>query len=218
MKKRSKNIYIMLSVSIMLTVALCVVFAHPLDSAEEPASYAPENVEAEDFVDYTKKIQEERNKEIPPSEIIEEEFIPEEEKEDEFKLIYPVEGEIILPFSDNKLIYSKTMNDYRVHSGIDIGAKVLSRVYATEDGVIESVKEDSLMGKTIIIDHLNGFKSIYKNLSSTEMVNEGDNVEKGDIISGVGESALVEIKEESHLHFELTKDGVTVNPQDYIKF
>lgn len=212
MKKRNKSLYIMLPLSVMVCVLLSVVFARPLDSAEEPASYAPKNIEAEDFIDYTKEPEKEGEETVEP------ETEAEINETEEFEMIPPVEGNIIIPFSDNQLIFSKTMNDYRIHTGIDIKAPVLSRVYAVEDGITAEVKDDSLMGKTIIIDHENGFKSIYKNLSSAEMVNIGDSVKKGSVISGVGESAITEIKEESHLHFELEKDGIKVNPEDYIKF
>lgn len=136
-----------------------------------------------------------------------------EQEDDGF--IIPVNGEILNEFSGNDLVYSVTLKEYRVHKGIDIKAPILSQVYATANGVVESIKKDSLMGISIIIDHNNGFKSVYSNLSSPDMVKQGQSVKKGEIINGVGDTALIETGIDAHLHFELIKDGVQVNPEEY---
>ena len=72
------------------------------------------------------------------------------------------------------------------------------------------------MGKTFIIAHGNGYKTVYSNLSSTEMVDNGEEVEKGRIISGVGDTALAEASSEPHIHFQVIKDGISVNPEEHI--
>ena len=73
------------------------------------------------------------------------------------------------------------------------------------------------MGITVVIDHENGFKSVYSNLSSDDMMKAGDEVKKGDIINGVGDTALIETGIDAHLHFELIKDGKQINPEEYLK-
>ncbi len=139
------------------------------------------------------------------------------EAEQPFTPQYPTGGEIIKEFSDGMLVYSETLRDYRVHNGVDIKAKILDKVYASEKGVVESVRNDALMGITVVIDHENGFKTVYANLSSMDMVSEGERVKKGEIINGVGDTSLIETGQESHIHFEMIKDGKSVNPKDYIK-
>lgn len=134
----------------------------------------------------------------------------------EFIPIFPTGGKIIKEFSDGQLVYSNTLKDYRVHNGIDIAGKILEKVCAVEDGIIKSIKNDSLMGIRIVIDHQNGVETIYSNLSSMDMVKEGDLVKKGDIISGIGDTSLIETGEETHLHFEMKVDNNYVNPLDYI--
>lgn len=141
---------------------------------------------------------------------------PKEEPQKEFVPQYPVGGKIIKEFSEGKLVYSETLKDYRVHSGVDIKADILEKVTASEDGVVEKVKNDALMGITIIIDHKNGVKTVYSNLSSTEMVKEGDSVKKGQVINGVGDTSLIETGQEPHIHFEMLVEGQYVNPRDYI--
>ena len=129
---------------------------------------------------------------------------------------YPISGEIIKEFSDGVLVYSETLKDYRVHNGVDIKAVILEKVTAAEDGVIESVRNDALMGITVVIDHQNGVKTVYANLSSMDMVSEGEFVKKGEVINGAGDTALIETGQETHIHFEMIVDGKDVNPRDYI--
>ncbi len=135
-----------------------------------------------------------------------------------FEMQLPVDGEIIVKYSGNDLVFSKTLGDYRKHNGIDIKSAVLQKVYAVEKGTVKEKRNDYMLGNTIIIDHGNGFTSVYSNLSTTQMVETGQKVNKGDIISGVGETAISETEEEPHLHFELLKDGTPVNPEDYLPF
>ncbi|MBQ7410200.1 MAG: M23 family metallopeptidase [Clostridia bacterium] len=138
-----------------------------------------------------------------------------EEKQLEFSA--PVAGEIIKDFATDSLIYSKTLEEWTTHSGIDIKAEKMTIVTASEAGTIESIKNDPRYGLTITINHEDGFKTIYSNLLSTEFVKEGEEVEKGQTIGTVGESASFEVAEEAHLHFEMYKDGALVNPTIYLK-
>ena len=129
----------------------------------------------------------------------------------------PVSGEIIKDFAVDNLIYSNTLEEWTTHSGIDIKAQKTGIVTASEKGNVESIKNDPRYGLTITITHSNGFKTIYSNLLTTEFVNENESVEKGQTIGTVGESASFEIADESHLHFEMYKDGKPVNPTIYLK-
>lgn len=168
----------------------------------------------------TKVLYEEKEEEIikPVQKEQTEPVVNEEIKEEEFKWSLPVEGEIIVKHSGNELIYSKTLGDFRKHSGVDIRSDMLSKVYSAERGIVKEKKNDAMMGITIVIDHQNGFCSVYSNLSTAEMVEVGQKVEKGHIISGIGDTALSETGEEAHIHFELLKDGTPVNPEDYLPF
>lgn len=138
-----------------------------------------------------------------------------EEKKLEFSA--PIAGEIIKDFAIDSLIYSKTLEEWTTHSGIDIKAEKMSIVTASEAGTIESIKNDPRYGLTITIAHRDGLKTIYSNLLSTEFVKELEEVEKGQTIGTVGESASFEIADEPHLHFEMYKDGEPVNPTIYFK-
>lgn len=140
---------------------------------------------------------------------------PVEEKVLKFEA--PVSGEIIKDFAMDTLSYSKTLEEWTTHPGIDIRADKTSIVLASEDGIIESIKNDPRYGLTITIMHDSGFKTIYSNLLTTEFVKENETVEKGQTIATIGDSSSFEISDDSHLHFEMYKDGELVNPTIYLK-
>ena len=129
----------------------------------------------------------------------------------------PVAGEIMKDYAMDTLVYSETLDEWCTHSGIDIKADKTAIVQASEKGTVESIKNDPRFGLTVIISHGNGFKTMYANLLTTEFVKEGEQVEKGQTIATVGETASFEVADESHLHFEMYKDGMTVNPTIYFK-
>jgi len=128
----------------------------------------------------------------------------------------PVKGKIVKPFSNEVPIYSQTLDQYIVHLGVDIAAPADTQVVAVADGTITKVYNDDKLGITIEISHGNGIVTKYSNLSTTKMVGEGDVVKKGQPISGVGSSALFESLEAPHLHFEVLKDGVAIDPSEYM--
>jgi murein DD-endopeptidase MepM/ murein hydrolase activator NlpD len=132
----------------------------------------------------------------------------------------PIPGAISKGHDENVAVYSLTMGDYRVHLGVDIEANIGDPVYSCADGVVSSIAEDPFMGVTVAISHGNGYVSYDKNLAPEHPsgVAEGMAITAGQIIGAVGESAILEVADSAHLHFELTVDGVGVNPADYIDF
>lgn len=140
-----------------------------------------------------------------------------QEKKKELDFDAPVDGEIIKDFANETLVYSKTLDEWTTHMGIDIKGEKTSIVKSAEDGTVESIKNDPRFGLTITISHQDGYKTVYSNLLTTEFVKEGDSVSKGDTIATIGETASFEILDEPHLHFEMYKDENAVNPTLYLK-
>lgn len=130
--------------------------------------------------------------------------------------IMPVNGQITLEFAHEHLIYSKTLNEWRTHSGIDIAGERGTNVMSAADGVVSEVRQDPNYGKTIVIKHKNNIKTVYANLASTEMVSVGKEVKQGDIIGAIGNTAKIESLEPPHLHFEILKDGKHIDPAKYL--
>lgn len=129
----------------------------------------------------------------------------------------PVDGEINREYAKDNLIYSETLKEWVTHMGIDIKAEKTTVVKAAETGTVKSIKNDPRYGLTIVIDHDNGFQTVYSNLLTSEFVVEGEKVEKGQSIGTVGNTAVFEIADEPHLHFEILKDSIQVDPSIYLK-
>lgn len=143
-----------------------------------------------------------------------------EEKKEEKKpleFMAPVAGDIMTDYADESLVYSNTLKEWTTHLGIDIKAEKASTVVASEAGTVKSIKNDPRYGLSITIEHDDGYRTVYSSLLSSEFVNEGDTVEKGQTIGTVGESASFEVSEAPHLHFEVYKDGNSVNPTTLLK-
>ena len=130
----------------------------------------------------------------------------------------PIAGKVMKEFAKDSLIYSETLKEWTTHLGIDIKAERAAVVKASADGMVKDIKNDPRFGLTIIIEHSNGFETRYANLLTTEFVSEGEEVKAGQTIGTVGDSAVYEIVDESHLHFEILKDSENVNPSYYITF
>lgn len=137
--------------------------------------------------------------------------------EEPLEFMLPVNSnEIGMKFSNGQLLYSKTLDEWIMHNGIDIIAKLDSPVYASEEGKIIEISSNVEDGIKIIIEHKDGYKTVYSNLSTTKMVQEGQLVKKGETISKVGKSSNFEYNEKDHLHFEIYKDGDVINPLSLI--
>lgn len=130
---------------------------------------------------------------------------------------YPVKGEIMQDYAKDKLVYSSTLGEWITHAGIDIKADKTTVVTASADGCVKSIKNDPRYGLTIVIEHTNGFYTVYSNLLTAEFVSVGENVKSGQTIGTVGNTAAFEILDEPHLHFEILKESEAVDPNMYLK-
>lgn len=174
------------------------------------ASVLPENVDV---------IPEEPPAEIPEEQGVETAAEPPKPTAEGTKSVLmekPVPGGITKDFSGTELVYSDTMEDWRVHEGIDFGAEEKSQVKAVADGTVERVNQDGLYGACLIISHPDGIQTFYGNLEEGSMPAVGTQVKTGQVIGKVGKTATVEINDAPHLHFEVRKDGKIVNPHDFM--
>lgn len=132
--------------------------------------------------------------------------------------ISPVkDGAIIKAFSPKELLYSKTMDDWRTHNGIDISCTLGTDVVSSEKGTVTKVNYDINYGNSVTIEH-GEYSFIYTSLSSDIYVNEGDRVSKGDLIGKTSDSCMSEICDDPHIHLEVLKNNEYINPVDIIEF
>lgn len=140
-----------------------------------------------------------------------------EEPKKELSFAKPVDGEIMKEFAKENLVYSNTLEEWVTHLGIDIKAEKTTVVKSAEAGKVKSIKNDPRYGLTVVIEHDNGYQTVYSNLLTAEFVVEGEKVDKGQTIGTVGNTAAFESGDEAHLHFELLKDSIQVDPSIYLK-
>jgi murein DD-endopeptidase MepM/ murein hydrolase activator NlpD len=126
--------------------------------------------------------------------------------------VWPAAGAVITQHSEDTLLYSKTLGDWRTHSGIDIATAAAAKVAAIRDGTVEDIYEDSLLGTVVVVAHGDDMRSLYANLTQTPAVRKGQVLKAGDTIGAVGESAAAEISETFHLHLEIHRGGAHLDP------
>ena len=141
-----------------------------------------------------------------------------EEKKEETppeRMLFPC-GQTVLKGYSQSAVYSKTMDDWRSHMGIDYSAEKGSNVISAWDGTVSRIYKDNYWGYCVEILHSGNVTSIYRNLDEKISVKEGDEIKKGQAFALVGESAVIEKRDEPHLHFEISVNGVTINPESYV--
>ena len=136
--------------------------------------------------------------------------------EEKIQFESPVKGKVVEEYSGDDLVYNEALKDWRAHSGVDFAAELGEQVVCSAKGVVEQVFDSSL-GRCVIVDHQNGFKTMYANLAENIQVKEGDELMQGDVIGAVGNTALGDRTDEPHLHFEITKQNENINPVEYLE-
>ena len=119
------------------------------------------------------------------------------------KFIAPVYGTITSRFGYRRSGY---------HKGLDIANSYGTPIHAADNGIVITAGWEGLFGKLVKIDHQNGFITYYGHNSSIA-VSVGEVVQKGDVIAYMGSTGN---STGNHCHFEMYKNGVLQNPENYI--
>lgn len=128
----------------------------------------------------------------------------------------PLSGEIVWGFAVDQLLYSRTLDQWTTHAGIDLAADAGTEVKAVLAGTVDKVYEDDLLGQTVTVMHTNNRTSVYANLDVNVKVKEGQKVNAGDVLGLVGKTAVSECGEASHLHFGFYINDKPVNPLEHV--
>ena len=127
--------------------------------------------------------------------------------------VWPVSGTQTQAYSMEALSWNETTHDWRTHDGMDLAALAGEPVSA---GTVSAVYDDEYFGTTVTIAHEDGYTTRYQNLAAMPTVTVGQRVSAGQTIGAVGASAMLEIAQEPHLHFAVTKNGVSVDPMEFL--
>ena len=183
--------------------------APPDSSDSSPVSDTPEGVDSS----LTDEPSPENLSQLPS--------IPEDAQLGFDKFIKPCDGYVSKEHSALVPVYSATLSDYRTHIGVDITGEKGTPVVCVNGGIVTEIYDDDLYGKTVCIENREGYKMKYSNLLPTLNANilVGSVVTTGQTIGGIGDTALCEAVDASHLHLEIyDKDGNPVDPEDLISF
>ena len=132
------------------------------------------------------------------------------------QVVSPLDGTTVTVFSMTELLYDETMADWRTHDGLDIQAAEGDAVKTAAAGMVLEVSNDELMGTTVVIEHADGYTTLYSSLQTEPPVAPGEWVEAGDVIGMVGSTAAAENTMGAHLHFSVSKDGQIIDPAEYV--
>ena len=124
----------------------------------------------------------------------------------------PVSGEVIMDYAMDCLCYNPTTRDWRTHNGMDFAAEAGTQVLAAADGTVYTIYNDETMGTTVVIRHEDGYVTTYSSLDEKVNVSVGQTVKLGQTIGYVGVTAMLETALGEHVHFSVTCNGVSVDP------
>lgn len=132
------------------------------------------------------------------------------------KLMWPLTGNILMPYSANATIYFESLDQYRTNHGILIEAKENALVKAVKRAEVEEIRKTPEYGKTVLMDLGNGYSALYGQVKDLA-VKEGDIVEKGQVIGKVAAPTDYYTLEGTNLYFQMEKDKKSIDPSKYLK-
>lgn len=126
---------------------------------------------------------------------------------------WPLEGDIVMDFSSDALVYDATLDQYRTNDCICISAPEGTPVKAAADGTVESVSYDDENGYTVTVFHSNGWRTTYGQLNEDTAVSQGDIVKAGDIIGTVAAPTKYGVALGDHLSFAVLENDTAIDPK-----
>ena len=208
----AKTIYAIIIAALCITAIVIGIIAANNRSIEDTLQVEPPVNDTQNPADQTPGTT--PPAEDPPTEVPEE-VLPKKPEKKSF--LSPVSGTVSKGHSLTVPVFSTTLEEWRVHSGLDIGCEIGTEVFAAFDGTVSEVYSDPLLGCTVVIDHGYNVKSVYSNLKNDDSVAKvGRKVTAGEMIGTVGDSSISELAEEPHLHFEVSVNGAKADPLEYI--
>lgn len=129
-----------------------------------------------------------------------------------FSFQQPVSGFTVRAFSDSEPQFFEHGGVWQVHTGIDLETEYGATVAASAAGRVARVEQDNQLGLCVVVDHENGYETLYAGLSGADYVRPGDPVAKGQTLGHVGNGVLAESDALPHLHFEVHYQGKPVDP------
>lgn len=133
----------------------------------------------------------------------------------ESKLLWPVDGNVLLSFSMDKTVYFSTLDQYKYNPAMVISGAEGDQVIASAPGIVKSIDVTAETGTTVNVDLGNGYELFYGQLKEVP-VKAGDYVDAKTVLGYVGQPTKYYSVEGCNVYFEMRKDGQPVNPMEYL--
>lgn len=130
-------------------------------------------------------------------------------------LDWPASGPALIDYSMDQTIYFPTLEQYQYNPALLVRGEGGERIHAAQEGIVSAIGQDAKTGTTVTVDMGNGYQAIYGQLKDVA-VETGMYVNKGQMLGYLNEPTKYFSVEGPHLYFEILKDGVPVNPKDFI--
>ena len=128
---------------------------------------------------------------------------------------WPVNGQVVLDYNMDNTVYFPTLNVYKLNPAVAISAEVGAPVAAVANGKIVSVLENEETGTTVTVDMGNGYQAVYGQLKDVPFQAE-EYVTAGAVLGYINEPTKYYTEEGANLYFALSKDGVSLDPMEYL--
>lgn len=130
-------------------------------------------------------------------------------------ILWPVEGNVVLNYSDDHLIYHATLDQFRTHDAIAIAAEAGTEVVAAADGVVSSIEKSVQTGVTVTTAIGNDYYLVYGQLEDSGL-KIGDSVSQGEVIGTIAKASRFYSKEGDNLYFQVRCGEETLNPMSLL--
>ena len=130
----------------------------------------------------------------------------------------PMGTDIGKDYSCGVPVYSSVMGDWRTHDGVDFNGADGDCVKAIADGIVKEIKDDPLMGSTIVIDHGGSVSATYCGVETAEEIKKGVIVSQGEMLGALGAIPSEADADYPHLHLEIRVDGEIADPLEVMGY
>ena len=130
--------------------------------------------------------------------------------------IAPLENAATCSVEYFSVYQNTTLDKWYYHKAVDYSAEAGSDVKAMADGQVVKISMSDKLGNLVVLQHADGVQSTYRFVEPVSTLKEGDTVKQGDVIAKVAEAYGTEANDGTHLHLEMTLNGKSVDPTDYI--
>lgn len=131
-------------------------------------------------------------------------------------LLWPVEGDVLIEYSADKVVFFPTLSQYKTNPAMIIGSEVGESVKASAAGIVKSINKSDETGRTVTVAIGDDFQVVYGQLKDVT-VEEGDSVSEGQVIGKIAKPTKYYSVEGANLYYQVKQKEETVNPLVFLR-